>query len=37
MKMDTIYGSDNIALAVSGKNISKFHIEQLIELEFKRL
>lgn len=37
LKMDTIYGGDNIAVAVSGKNISKTHIQMLIELGVKEV
>jgi hypothetical protein len=37
LKMDTIYGSDNISVAVSGKNISKTHIQMLIELGVKEV
>ena len=35
--MDTIYGSDNISVAVSGKNISQFHIEELVKLGVKEI
>ena len=37
LKMDTIYGSDNISVAVSGKNISKTHIQMLIEFGVKEV
>jgi hypothetical protein len=37
MKMDTIYGADNISVAVSGKNISKTHIQMLVELGVKEV
>lgn len=37
LKMDSIYGSDNISVAVSGKNISKTHIRMLIELGVKEI
>lgn len=37
LKMDTIYGTDNISVAVSGKNISKTHIQMLVELGVKEV
>ena len=37
LKMDTMYGSDNISVAVSGKNISKTHIEMMISLGVKEV
>lgn len=37
LKMDSIYGADNISVAVSGKNISKMHIQMLIELGVKEV
>lgn len=37
LKMDTIYGTDNISVAVSGKNISKTHIQMMVELGVKEV
>lgn len=35
LKMDTIYGKENIALAVSGKVISNYHVKMLLGLGVK--
>ena len=37
LKMDTIYGRDNVSVAVSGKNISREHIQLLLQYGVKEV